>query len=237
MISVVMPAHNEQGYLEAAVKTVVTGLRDRGAEFEVIVVENGSVDGSSVEADHLAELYREVEVLHLADADYGRALRAGFLASHGEIVANFDVDFVDLVFLDRALEIMQDDSVAVVVGSKKAPGSLDQRSAGRKLVTTVFTLMLRRGFGLGVSDTHGVKSMRRAALLPVVESCTFGKDIYDTEVVLRAERKGLTIREVPVSVIEVRPARTPIVRRIPRSLLGLARLRVALWRGGSHARG
>ncbi|HET7523494.1 MAG TPA: glycosyltransferase [Acidimicrobiales bacterium] len=234
MISVVMPAHNEQGYLEAAVKTVVTGLRDRGAEFEVIVAENGSVDGSSVEADHLAELYREVEVVHLADADYGRALRAGFLASHGEIVANFDVDFVDLVFLDRALEIMQDDSVAVVVGSKKAPGSLDQRSAGRKLVTTVFTLMLRRGFGLGVSDTHGVKSMRRAALLPVVESCSFGKDIYDTEVVLRAERKGLTIREIPVSVTEVRPARTPIVRRIPRSLLGLARLRIALWRGGGR---
>jgi len=234
MISVVMPPHNEQGYLEPAVKTVVTGLRDRGAEFEVIVAENGSVDGSPAEADHLAELYREVEVVHLADADYGRALRAGFLASHGEIVTNFDVDFVDLVFLDRALEIMQDDSVAVVVGSKKAPGSLDQRSAGRKLVTTVFTLMLRRGFGLGVSDTHGIKSMRRAALLPVVGSCTFGKDIYDTEVVLRAERAGLTIREIPVSVVEVRPARTPIARRIPRSLLGLARLRIALWRGGDR---
>lgn len=232
MISVVMPAHNEQGYLEAAVKTVVTGLRDRGAEFEVIVAENGSADGSSVEADHLAELYREVEVVHLADADYGRALRAGFLASHGEIVTNFDVDFVDLAFLDRALEIMQDDSVAVVVGSKRAPGSLDQRSAGRKLVTTVFTLMLRRGFGLGVSDTHGIKSMRRDALLPVVGSCIFGKDIYDTEVVLRAERAGLTIEEIPVSVIEVRPARTPIVRRIPRSLLGLVRLRIALWRAG-----
>ena len=233
MISVVMPAHNEQGYLEAAVKTVVTGLRDRGADFEVIVAENGSLDGSAVEADHLAELYREVEVVHLSDADYGRALRAGFLASHGEIVTNFDVDFVDLTFLDRALEIMQDDSVAVVVGSKKAPGSLDQRSAGRKLVTTVFTLMLRRGFGLGVSDTHGIKSMRRDALLPVVGSCLFGKDIYDTEVVLRAERAGLTIEEIPVSVIEVRPARTPIVRRIPRSLLGLARLRIALWRAGA----
>lgn len=232
MISVVMPAHNEQGYLEAAVKTVVTGLRDRGSEFEVIVAENGSADGSPVEADHLAELYREVEVVHLADADYGRALRAGFLASHGEIVTNFDVDFVDLAFLDRALEIMQDDSVAVVVGSKRAPGSLDQRSAGRKLVTTVFTLMLRRGFGLGVSDTHGIKSMRRDALLPVVGSCVFGKDIYDTEVVLRAERAGLTIEEIPVSVIEVRPARTPIVRRIPRSLLGLVRLRIALWRAG-----
>lgn len=232
MISVVMPAHNEQGYLEPAVKSVVTGLRDRGAEFEVVVAENGSVDGSAVEADHLAELYSEVAVLHLPDADYGRALRAGFLATHGEIVANFDVDFVDLTFLDGALQVLERPEVALVVGSKKAPGAVDQRSAGRKLVTTVFTLMLRRGFGLGVTDTHGIKAMRRSSLLPIVQSCVSGKDIYDTEVVLRAERSGLTVEEMPVSVAEVRPARTPIARRIPRTLVGLARLRLTLWRAG-----
>ena len=232
MISVVMPAHNEQGYLEPAVKSVVTGLRDRGADFEVVVAENGSVDGSAVEADHLADLYTEVAVLHLPVADYGRALRAGFLATHGEIVANFDVDFVDLDFLDRALQVLERPEVALVVGSKRAPGAVDRRGAGRKLVTTVFTLMLRRGFGLGVTDTHGIKAFRRSSLLPVVESCVYGKDIYDTEVVLRAERAGLTVEEMPVSVAEVRPARTSIVRRIPRSLVGLARLRVALWRAG-----
>ena len=60
MISVVMPAHNEQGYLESAVKSVVTGLRDRRLEFEVVVAENGSVDGSAVEADHHRELLTEV---------------------------------------------------------------------------------------------------------------------------------------------------------------------------------
>lgn len=232
MISVVMPAHNEQGYLESAVKSVVTGLRERGAEFEVVVAENGSVDGSAVDADHLAELYNEVCVLHLPDADYGRALRAGFLATHGEIVANFDVDFVDLTFLDGALQLLERPEVALVVGSKKAPGAVDQRSAGRKLVTTVFTLMLRRGFGLGVTDTHGIKAMRRSSLLPIVQSCVSGKDIYDTEVVLRAERSGLTVEEMPVSVAEVRPARTPIARRIPRTLVGLARLRLRLWRAG-----
>ena len=232
MISVVMPAHNEQGYLESAVKSVVTGLRERGAEFEVVVAENGSVDGSAVDADHLAELYNEVCVLHLPDADYGRALRAGFLATHGEIVANFDVDFVDLTFLDGALQLLERPEVALVVGSKKAPGAVDQRSAGRKLVTTVFTLMLRRGFGLGVTDTHGIKAMRRSSLLPIVQSCVSGKDIYDTEVVLRAERSGLTVEEMPVSVAEVRPARTPIARRIPRTLVGLARLRLTLWRAG-----
>ncbi|HUZ19648.1 MAG TPA: glycosyltransferase [Acidimicrobiales bacterium] len=232
MISIVMPAHNEQGYLESAVKSVVTGLRDRGMEFEVVVAENGSVDASAFESDDLQGLFSEVVVVHLPEADYGRALRAGFLASHGEIVANFDVDFVDLGFLDRALQILEDPKVSVVVGSKRAPGAVDQRGAGRKLVTTVFTLMLRRGFGLGVTDTHGIKAVRRSILLPIVESCSFGKDIYDTEVILRAERAGLEVVEVPVSVAEVRPARTPILRRIPRSLLGLARLRIALWRAG-----
>jgi glycosyltransferase involved in cell wall biosynthesis len=228
MISVVMPAHNEQGYLESAARSVITGLRDRGLEFEVVVVQNGSVDGTAVEADRLGELHSEVVVVHLPQADYGRALRAGFLASHGDIVANFDVDFVDLGFLDRALGILEDPGIAIVVGSKRAPGAVDQRGAGRKLVTTVFTLILRRGFGLGVSDTHGIKALRRQPLVPVVESCAFGKDIYDTEVVLRAERSGLNVAEIPVIVAEIRPPRTPIARRIPRSLLGLARLRWAL---------
>lgn len=228
MISVVMPAHNEHGYLEPAVKAVVTGLRDRGLEFEVVIAENGSVDGSAEEADRLAEVLDEVVAVHLPGADYGSALRAGFLASHGEIVVNFDVDFVDLDFLDRAMALLGEPTVALVVGSKRAPGSLDRRRVGRRFVTGVFAFILRAVFRLGVSDTHGIKAMRRVPLATVVEACGFGKDIYDTEVVLRAERSGLRVVEIPVSVAEVRPARTPIVRRIPRSLLGLARLRLAL---------
>lgn len=228
MISVVMPAHNELGYLEPAVESVVTGLRDRNLDFEVLVAENGSVDGSVEEADRLAGQFAEVTVVHLREPDYGRALRAGFLASHGEIVVNFDVDFVDLDFLDRAMALFGEPTVALVVGSKRAPGARDERSVGRRMVTGVFALILRVAFGLGVSDTHGIKAMRRVPLATVVEACGFGKDIFDTEVVLRAERSGLRVVEIPVSVAEVRPARTPIVRRIPRSLLGLARLRVAL---------
>lgn len=229
MISVVMPAHNEQGYLEPAVQSVVAGLRERGEDFEIIVAENGSVDGSTASADHLGEIHDAVRVLHQPVADYGRALRAGFLASQGQIVVNFDVDFVDLHFMDRALELLEDPTVALVVGSKRAPGSLDQRGAGRRLVTMVFTVILRRGFGLGVSDTHGVKAMRRSDLANIVDSCQFGRDIFDTEVVLRAERAGLRVVEIPVEVAEIRPARTGIMRRIPRSLFGLARLRLALW--------
>jgi glycosyltransferase involved in cell wall biosynthesis len=230
MLSIVMPAHNEQGYLEPAIKSVVAALRDRNMAFEVLVAENGSRDATVVEAEDLARTFPEVQLLVAPVADYGRALRAGFLEASGEVVVNFDVDFVDLGFLDRALPLIQDGGADIVVGSKRSPGSEDQRRVGRKVVTAIFSLVLRYGFGLQVSDTHGVKALKRTPLTPLVAACRFGADIFDTELIIRAERTGLVVRELPVSVADQRPPRTPIVRRIPRSLWGLVRLRLALGR-------
>lgn len=229
VISVVMPAHNEQGYLEPAVKAVITGLNARADDFEVIVAENGSADETADEAGRLAESFSAVRVLSLGFADYGRALREGFLQARGDIVVNFDVDLVDLGFLDRAVALMRDTDLAIVVGSKRSPGAEDRRGPGRRLVTATFSVLLRAGFGLRISDTHGLKALRRSQLLGLVEQCRLGQDMFDTELVLRAERAGLRVEEIPVTVTETRPPRTPITRRIPRTLAGLARLRVALW--------
>jgi glycosyltransferase involved in cell wall biosynthesis len=228
MISIVMPAHNEQGYLEPAIKAVVAAGRDRNMPFEVVVAENGSTDATHTEAEGLAATFPEVTVLTLPVADYGRALKAGFLASSGDVVVNFDVDFVDLGFLDEAVALVAGHDADIVVGSKRSPGSDDQRRAGRRAVTAVFSLVLRHGFGLHVSDTHGVKALNRVNLLPLVQMCQFGGDIFDTELIIRAERMGLAVRELPVSVTDQRPPRTPIVRRIPRSLWGLVQLHRAL---------
>jgi glycosyltransferase involved in cell wall biosynthesis len=228
MLSIVMPAHNEHGYLEPAVKSVVAALRDRNMAFEVLIAENGSLDATVVEAEGLARTFPEVRLLVAPVADYGRALKTGFLEASGEVVVNFDVDFVDLGFLDRALPLVQDGGADIVVGSKRSPGSDDQRRVGRKAVTAIFSLVLRYGFGLQVSDTHGVKALKRDPLAPLVAACQFGGDIFDTELIIRAERSGLLVRELPVSVADQRPPRTPIVRRIPRSLWGLVRLRLAL---------
>jgi glycosyltransferase involved in cell wall biosynthesis len=232
VISVVMPAHNEEDYLEPAVKAVVTGMSERGGDFEVIIVQNGSVDSTRAEAARLADAYEQVTAVHRPDADYGRSLRQGFLLSHGDVVVNFDVDMVDLDFLDRALSVMDAIDAAVVVGSKRGPGSDDRRGAARRLVTATFSFVLRHGFGLRISDTHGLKALRRGPLLPLAEACRFGKDIFDTELIIRAERAGLVVAEIPVAVSDTRPPRTPIARRIPRTLAGLTQLWLVLRRGG-----
>ena len=232
-----MPAYNEAELLELSVKEVVEGLRGqlggRASEpFEVIVVENGSREATPEIADHLAASTAEVVTLHLDVADYGAALRAGLLAAEGDIVVNFDVDYYDLGFVADALaRLGADDRPAIVVGSKRAHGARDERSALRRLVTGVFAAVLRYGFGLSVSDTHGMKAMRRDAVEPLARACHNGTDLFDTELILRAERSGLVVVELPVVVVERRPSRSPIWRRVPRTLLGLLRLRLQLWRG------
>ena len=98
----------------------------------------------------------------------------------------------------------------------------------------MFSRILRYGFGLQVSDTHGMKAMRRDVVEPLARACHSGTDLFDTELILRTERAGHLTVELPVVVVERRPSRSPIWRRVPRTLLGLARLRILLWRHARH---
>jgi glycosyltransferase involved in cell wall biosynthesis len=233
VISIVMPAHDEEPFLAAAVGEVVEGLRGRDGAFEIVVVENGSTDATAAVAAKLAGEYPEVRSLSLDRADYGHALQQGFLAARGEAVAIFDVDYYDLGFLSRALDALnQPGGPSIVVGTKRGPGSVDTRAWSRQLVTRVFSTILHFGFGLKVHDTHGMKVLRRDDVVALVQGSKFGTDLFDTELVIRAERAGMRVDELPVVVAETRPSRSSIVRRIPRSMVGLARLRVVLWREG-----
>jgi glycosyltransferase involved in cell wall biosynthesis len=232
MISIVVPAYNEAALLGSAVRSMVDGLRAFGRPFELHIVENGSTDGTPTIAARIAEAVPEVEVHSMRTANYGEALRTGLLASRGDVAVIFDVDFWDLQFLKEALEVLDASRDAsgpvIVVGSKRAPGAYDGRSPARRLGTAVFSGLLRAGFGLRVSDTHGMKVLNLAVLRLAVSACRNGSDLFDTELVLRAERSGFRVAEIPVAVTELRPARTSIVQRVPRTLLGLLKLRHAL---------
>ena len=226
-----MPAHDEAQLLEQSVNDVATGAI--GESFEIVVVENGSRDDTPSIAARLARARPEVRVVTLPTANYGAAMRAGVLAATGWAVVVFDVDYYDVEFLRAAVALLErePDAPAIVVGSKRAPGARDERPWHRRAVTAILAWVLRLGFGLRVSDTHGMKAMRREAVEPVVRRCRSARDLFDTELVLRCERAGLGVAELPVAVSERRPSRSPIWRRIPRTLLGLVALRVALWRG------
>lgn len=152
MISVVLPAYNESLMLPTTVSDVDEFLASRNEEYEIIIVENGSTDDTTAVAKKLAGEYEKVHYFHQALADYGVALRKGFQESHGDIVVNFDVDFYDTDFLERAVTLIRETKhqrPSIVVGSKRTIGAHDERPPVRRLATFVFSSLLRIGFGLG----------------------------------------------------------------------------------------
>lgn len=220
-ISVVVPVYNEAEFVPEALPRLVQEMDSVGAPYRVILVENGSSDDTATRARHVSQ-GMPVEVLSLEDADYGAAMREGFLEADGDWIVNFDIDYFSGEFLTAA--IARDDA-DLVLGSKRAPGSDDRRTLLRKLATWGFNIILRSVLASGVSDTHGMKAIRRKVIDDVARQVVATQDLFDTELVIRAERAGYRIVEVPVVVEELRTSRSRLIKRVPRTLRGVWRMR------------
>lgn len=227
-LSVVVPAHNEVSLLGSTVTNLVTGLSRRTLTFELIVVENGSRDGTLRLARVLAAQIPTLRVLTLSQADYGAALAAGFAAARGDVIVNFDVDYYSLAFVDAAMSVLSDNNAQLVLASKRMKGARDRRPLIRRVLTSGFAMALRSVTQLEVTDAHGMKAMKREALAPVVDRCVMRGSLFDVEMVLRAAQSGVVIRELPSVVVERRPPRTSISARSVESLVGLLRLRMIM---------
>jgi glycosyltransferase involved in cell wall biosynthesis len=222
--SIVIPVYDEADFLPIGLPALLDELAATGFDHRVLVIENGSHDDSAAVARRVAG-ERPVEVHSLRLADYGAAMREGFLRSEGDWVVNFDIDYFSAEFLRRVVEM--GDQADLVIASKRDPGSEDRRTLLRRTATLVFNLLLRALFGSSVTDTHGIKAFRRELVDRVVPEVVSSQDLFDTELVLRAERAGYRIVEVPVVVEEMRKSRS-LLKRVPRTLRGLWRIRQVL---------
>src|SRR5438552_3819524 len=84
---------------------------------------------------------------------------------------------------------------------------------------------LRVAFGFRGTDTHGLKALRKARLEPIAAQCVTDRSLFDTELVLRAERAALRVVEIPVDVREIRqPGWWSIAGRAPEAVWNLIRL-------------
>jgi glycosyltransferase involved in cell wall biosynthesis len=222
--SIVVPVFNEASFIPRALPVLVSEMEDLGESYRILIVENGSSDGTAKTAREVGAGF-PVTVLSLLAADYGAAMRHGFLEADGEWVVNFDIDYFSAQFLRQVLEM---EGVDLVIGSKRDPDSQDRRPVVRRTATLVFNLLLSTVLDSKVTDTHGMKAFRRVLVEDIAPSVVSRQDLFDTELVVRAERAGYRIREVPVVVEEMRSARSSLVKRVPRTLRGLWRMRRTL---------
>ena len=223
MISIVIPVYNEASIVREAAAELCRKLDALRWEYELILSENGSRDGTLQILEALPAQLPRTRWLHEDDANYGRALKIGILQARGEVVICDEIDLCDVEFYQRALPILEQ-GADMVVGSKAMKGANDGRPLVRRLATRTITLLLRVVTGFRGTDTHGLKAFKRERLVDVARACVVDRDLFASEFVIRALRMGRDVREIPIALQEKRPPSTHLLRRVPRVLKGLFKL-------------
>ena len=223
-ISIVIPVYNEQAILHAAVVELRENLADLEEDHEIILAENGSRDRTLEIALELSHRYPDVRFLSIGEPNYGKALRAGILDARGDIVICDEIDLCDAEFHRRAIDLLDTAALDMVIGSKLLPGAQDERPFLRHAASLMYNGLLRVAVGFEGTDTHGLKAFRREALTPIVQACLVDRDVFASELTVRAYRAGLRVREIPVRVLEKRTPSINLTRRVPNVIKNVAKL-------------
>lgn len=228
MISIVIPIFNEEQFLKQFISDLIASLNIARLKYEIILSENGSQDKTLSLAKKLTQHTPQLKVLTSKFPNYGLAVKSGFLSATGDYLVLFDLDYYDIQFIIKSLPLLG--KYDGLVGAKMGSGAKDTRNFLRRFTTYVFSVILKSFFHTTISDTHGIKILNRKKFLPLIKKTKFTKEIFDTELLIRAQYEGLRIGEIPVTVIEKRSSRTSIIKRIFRTFLDLLRLKIHLAR-------
>lgn len=223
-ISIVIPVYNEAEIVESAARELCAGLDQRAWDYEVIFAENGSTDATPALLEALAAKNERLRWFHSETPNYGAALKRGILEARGELVVCDEIDLCDLTFYDSALPILERREADLVVGSKAAQGATDGRPLVRRFATRAHNKLLRLTLGFKGTDTHGLKAFRREALKPVLDKCVVDMDVFASELVVRAWRERLAVKELPIQLHEKRQPSIHLFKRVPNVLKNVARL-------------
>lgn len=214
-VSFVIPIYNEEAILHAAVVDLRERLAPHALRYEIILAENGSRDRTVEIARELCARYPEVRLERSATPNYGQALRLGISSARGELVVCEEIDLCDVDFHLRALDLLRKGEADFVIGSKLIGGARDARPWRRHAGSVLYTSVLRLLFDFRGTDTHGLKAFRRAAVLPLVQACRVERDVFASELTIRAYRAPLRVVEIPVRILEKRPPSIGLWRRLP----------------------
>ena len=226
-LEIVVPVYNEEAALALSVRRLHRFLT---AEFpfawRIVIADNASTDSTPAVARDLAAALPSVRAMRLARKGRGRALRAAWAASEARVVCYMDVDLsTDLRALLPLVAPLISGHSDLAIGTRLAHSARVVRGPTRELISRSYNRLLRMTLRARFSDAQcGFKAVRAdllPSLLPEVKDESW---FFDTELLVRAQRRGLRIHEVPVDWIDDPDSRVSIMRTAVDDLRGVARL-------------
>jgi len=230
-LSLIMPAYNEEDNIELVIEKVDDIIKRVGLTYELIVVDDGSVDNTRKIAANYAKYNGHVKVVgYKNNVGKGFALRTGFLHAAGDMVVLLDSDLdIDPRLVRHYVKALG--NADIVVASKWHCQSNVDIPLIRRILSHGFNMLVKLLTGIRLSDTQtGLKAIRRSAFVNVFPRLTVKRFAFDVELLALANLLGLRVIELPISIRMHSLFGSKDVWRMLMDLFGITyRLRVLRW--------
>lgn len=237
MLSVVIPAFNEEGRIGGSIERIASYLGATGCASEIIVVDDGSSDGTARAVEAFVRGAGNVRLLkNVGNRGKGYSVRRGALSASGRFVLMCDADLsTPIEEAEKLLRCLRAGGCDVAIGSRglpqsdvRVPQSVVRQSMGK--VFNVFVRLLVLG---GIRDTQcGFKCFTARAARAIFSRQRIKGFCFDVEILLIARRLGCRVREVPVTWINSPASSVRLLREPARMFADLLRIGWHAWCGG-----
>ena len=192
-LSVFFPFYNEEANIEAQTKDALKIIPQFADKFEIILVDDGSVDKTGKIGQKLARKYRSVKIIrHRINKGYGGAVKTGFKNSHYKWIFFTDGDR-QFKLTDLSKLVEKSGKADLVIGYRRKRADSPVRLLNAKL----FNLLIKILFGLGVRDVDCAFKLIKKKVLDDIKLKSNGA-LLSSELLIKAQKKGYKIIEVPV---------------------------------------
>jgi dolichyl-phosphate beta-glucosyltransferase len=202
MLSIVIPAYNEEKRIEDSLKKLINHFSKKKFDYEIIVSEDGSTDRTCKIVKSFMKKNKRVKLLHSKTRQgKGGGVIKGFKESTGDILIFTDVDLAcPASEFDKLIdEINHGSDVAIAARRLEGSKIIVERSLLKKIASKGFNILVNFLFNFGTKDTQcGLKAIKKEALNKILSKLTLKGWAFDIELLLRARQNNLKITEVPV---------------------------------------
>lgn len=201
--TIVIPAYNERARIVPTLRALVTCVRQRNWDAEVVVVNDGSPDNTAALVRQFAQNAPEVRLMeNPSNRGKGYSVRSGLLHAQGEIVMFSDADLsAPIQDAERLFEVIAD-GTDIAFGSRwlETGRQTHRQPMYRQFFGRCFNLLTRMVMRLPYADTQcGFKAFTRHAAQTIFQLMTIERWGFDPEILFIARKRGYRVKEVPVN--------------------------------------
>lgn len=197
-VSVILPVYNEEDNLRSNLKNLENFLSGQLKDFEIIVSEDGSTDDTC----RIVNLLKSKRIRILNNRERlgkGAAIKAAVAHAKGEIIVFIDADLISAPSQITELVYCLESDADVVIASRYHKNSRTKRGLIRHFASKCYNWSVKFAFGSKINDHQcGLKAFRKSKVADIMDKIGEDKWFFDTEFLIRAQRKGLRILEVPI---------------------------------------